>query len=86
MINPKKVTGEAAQNIKEDEKIISNVNYSETFPAYVDVIVPNGFDKKGSLETGYTVTGHLPEIKYTRVGNEFIANPLNFDITVISKR
>ena len=85
VVNPKKVTGEAAKKITEDEKIISDVIYSETFPAYVDVVVPKWLKKEGSLEKGYTVTGSLPEIKYKRVGNEFIADSFSFEITVISK-
>lgn len=87
-INPKKITGEAAQKITEDEKILSGLTYEETFPANVDLIIPEGFKKTGSLEEGYTVTGTLPDVLYKRVGDEFIAATIldPFKITVIPKK
>lgn len=84
-INPKKITGEAAKKLKSNEEIISNVMYSETFPANFEVNVPSGFSKTGSLETGYTVTGNLPSVKYIRVDDEYIADPTSFEMTVIPK-
>lgn len=87
-MNPKKITGEAAQKIKKDEKILSGVTYEETFPANVDLIIPADFRKTGSLEEGYTVTGTLPDVIYKRVGDEFISATIldPFEIKVIPKK
>lgn len=72
---------------------VKDIKFKEVFPPGLEVQIPDqaGWIRTGSLETGYTVTGILGEIKYERVqeGSEFVyvvQNPPNaFDIKVIPK-
>lgn len=84
-INPKEVTGEAAKKITADEKLITDVQFSETFPPNVEVIVPTGFNKSGTLQTGYTISGILSDVQYIRQGDKFVAQPSSFTIKIIPK-
>ncbi|UII55058.1 DUF5057 domain-containing protein [Cytobacillus spongiae] len=82
LIKPRDIQGSAINQIDTDEIYVNDITYSETFPPNVDVIVPNGFQKTGTLASGYTVTTDLGRIKYTRSGDKFTAEELNFTIKV----
>ncbi|MBU8879577.1 DUF5057 domain-containing protein [Bacillus sp. FJAT-29790] len=84
-INPKDIDGAAANNIKSDEIELTNIKFIETFPANMDVSIPDGFIKSGSIDKGYTVTGNLENILYKRNGNKFTSQPISFGITVVPK-
>lgn len=75
---------EAANKIKPDVKEFSlkDVVFKENFPAYLDVQTPNGFERTGSLENGYTITKKYDSITFKRNQNgEFIA-PAKFNFTI----
>lgn len=84
LINPQDLTGAVTQKLG-DSAVISGIQYSESFPANMDVVVPAGFTKTGSLSTGYTVQGTLPSIIYKKTGDKYSASPVNFTITVIPR-
>ena len=86
LVNPKMISGEAATKITEDEITLKNVTYTDTFPANLEVVAPEGFKRTGTLEEGYTITGKIPEIKYTKKGSGFVAIPFNYEVSVIPKK
>ncbi|ETI70293.1 DUF5057 domain-containing protein [Neobacillus vireti] len=81
-INPKEISGVAAQTLGSNA-VLSNVTYTETFPPNIELVLPSGFTKTGNLSTGYTVTGNLPSITYNKIGDKYVASPVNFAISVI---
>ncbi|WHY84891.1 DUF5057 domain-containing protein [Neobacillus novalis] len=85
-INPKEISGVAAQTLGSNA-ILSNVTYTETFPPNIELVLPlsSDFTKTGNLSTGYTVTGNLASITYKKIGDKYIASPVNFAISVIPK-
>lgn len=85
-IQPREITGAVVENLNLEEVILIDLQFSETFPANVEVEVPDGFEKSGSLSTGYTVTANLGDILYKRdKGNKYLAEPFNFTVTVSPK-
>jgi hypothetical protein len=62
---------------------VTGVTYRERFPAGLEVIPPNGWKKSGTITTGYTIEGTLPDIAYQKVGNVYRAQPVSFSIQVI---
>ncbi|MBM7578849.1 DUF5057 domain-containing protein [Jeotgalibacillus terrae] len=72
---------------------LENIAFREVFPPNVEISnLPEGFTKSGSLESGYTVTGTIPEIAYTKDfddaqnGGWRGADPVSFTIGIIATR
>ncbi|MGN7762022.1 DUF5057 domain-containing protein [Paenibacillus sp. 22594] len=70
--------------------VISNIGYSEKFPAMLEFTepLPAGITKSGSLAEGYTLTGSLADIRYglSRDGTTFepeSSQPVTFNLTAI---
>lgn len=62
---------------------VTNIRYTEKFPANLDVTgYPNYVTRTGDLATGYTLSGTIPEITYTKTGNQYTAQPVKFPVTV----
>ncbi len=66
---------------------VTNVQFRETFPAGLEVLLPEGnnFIKTGNLESGYTLVGTFDDIKYKCEQNGCSADPLEFTVTVSPK-
>ncbi|WP_052343500.1 DUF5057 domain-containing protein [Bacillus massiliigorillae] len=78
LIKPKDISDDNGK-IEGDELILSNVTFSEKFPAGLDVLRE---DKQGSIDKGYTIIDTLKDIVYKRQGNKFVAEPVTFTINV----
>lgn len=76
---------------KYPDMTVKNVKFTEVFPPGLEVELPQkeGWVRTGSIETGYTVTGILKDIKYVREsdGSGYTVKelPEPFDIKVIPK-
>lgn len=65
---------------------VTNVQFKETLPPNLDVVsLPAGFTKTGNVTTGYTISGSLSNIQYTKKGTDvlYTANPVTFSVTAI---
>ncbi|MGF7031328.1 uncharacterized protein YjdB [Paenibacillus mucilaginosus] len=79
-----------SSSIKESDLIIKGLQVNEVFPANLAVSQlpagPGTFVKEGTLSGGYTVKGALPDIQYRRSGEQFIADPVSFKISVTPQK
>lgn len=65
----------------QPNKSITNIRFTEKYPAGVDVVgYPTGWIKSGSVEQGITLQGTLSNITYVKnnVTNKFEATPITF--------
>lgn len=85
LLKPKNITLETGNSIGVNEIRISNIKFSEKLPANLEVQVPKGFVKTGTIESGYTITADLQDIQYKRGKDNFSAMPLEFNFTVTPK-
>ncbi|WP_426449722.1 DUF5057 domain-containing protein [Paenibacillus sp. S-38] len=87
-ITPSPVT--YSTSIKESDLVIKGLQVNEVFPANLAVSQlpagPGTFVKEGTLSSGYTVKGTLPDISYRRSGDQFIADPVSFKISVTPQK
>lgn len=51
------------------EMPVTSIVFRETFPAGLEVIVPDGFTRTGTVESGYTVTKTFDNIVYRKQAN-----------------
>jgi Bacterial surface proteins containing Ig-like domains len=80
-VTPKAIAASSA--LSADKMKITNITFSETLPAKLEVTsLPPGMKKSGSADTGYTVSGTLDNITYTLSGNSYTASPVSFQIGV----
>ncbi|WP_162463161.1 DUF5057 domain-containing protein [Paenibacillus psychroresistens] len=83
-IAPKSIA--SATGIAASDLVIRGIKLQELFPADMDIItlpsIITGQNKTGSLATGFTLNGNLPDIQYRLNGTKFIADPIVFKITV----
>lgn len=75
---------EAADKISPDVKEynLRDVSYKESFPPYLDVQAPNGFERTGSLESGYTITKTYDTLTFKRNVDGVFEAPAKFDFTI----
>lgn len=64
---------------------ISNVIFSEKLPPYMEVEVPIGFNKTGTLQSGYTITADLGPVVYKGSGKKFNASLKEFSLKLTPK-
>ncbi|MCM3627147.1 DUF5057 domain-containing protein [Paenibacillus glycanilyticus] len=80
-VTPKAI--ESSNALPADKMKITNLSFSETLPAKLEVTsLPSGWTKSGTAATGYTVSGTLNQITYTLSGSSYIASPVSFQIGV----
>jgi len=79
-VTPKDITGNAALAIKTNEVLVENLKLIETFPSNLKVISEG--TQTGSEHTGIRLEKTLPNIKYKKSGDKFIADPMTFTIQV----
>ncbi|WP_173119364.1 DUF5057 domain-containing protein [Paenibacillus qinlingensis] len=62
---------------------IKRIHFKEKLPAKLEIInMPAGFSKSGTVATGYTIEGNLPDIPYRQVGTKFIGDNSLFSIQI----
>ncbi|MCM3750064.1 DUF5057 domain-containing protein [Paenibacillus pasadenensis] len=79
-VRPQPISGLNAQT---GGMTIASPSFSEKLPPNVDIVtLPEGFTKSGSLSGGYTISGILPDIRYTSESGDSIyrAEPVNFSL------
>lgn len=82
VVRPQPVTAAKGQS----DLVIAAPAFQEKLPPNLEpVSLPPGFQKSGTLASGYTVTGTLPDIRYAADpsgdGTRYAAEPVPFSIT-----
>jgi hypothetical protein len=75
--------------LKVQTMTVQNVVFSETLPPWLEVTLPQdaGWQKTGTLETGYTITRNMGNIVYNQTANGYTAAiPDPFTISVTPKK